>query len=118
MNSRIENQKPYYQFCLNDIDHDSDLEKYANLGLVKLLALAPPKARASGVLQRYGDFFVSVVEVQSSYRSFEEKACALTAHKSIQKVLDKLEDRLQRWRAGGNDNGNATHVYQSPQLQG
>lgn len=118
MTNRMGNQKQNYQFIFNNNQQDRDLEKDANLGLVKLLSLAPPKARASGVLQGDGDSYVAMVEISSPFRSFEGKAYGLTPRKAVQKVLEKLEDKLYQWRFGGNSNGNSTQVYQTPQVQG
>jgi hypothetical protein len=102
-----EKYSPRYQFQFRDVGADPHLEKNANLRLVQLLALAPPDASALGLLEKNDQYYVSTVEVQSRYRTFHEKAAGTTPDLAVKRALEKLEDRLYRWRAGS---GGASRV--------
>jgi hypothetical protein len=101
MNRATEKSISRYEFLFNGLGRDSDLERTANLKLVQLLALAPPDATAVGVVLKKDRYFTAAVEVKSRYRTFHEQAAGTTTHGAVRLVLEKLEDRLYRWRYGG-----------------
>jgi hypothetical protein len=92
-------EKARYQFCLKDLGPDPDLERFANLMLVQLLALAPPGASAFGFVEKGGRV----------YRA------------AVNRVLQKIEDRLYQWRYGGGSSGASAEPisnFNFPQTQG
>ena len=96
---------PSYQFKFNFDDVDSEIRRRANLRLVELLTLAPPGAKAVGVMDKEGRYYVSAIEVSSPYRSFFQKAVGLTPASTLSRVLERTEDALYRWRYGGGSHG-------------
>lgn len=101
MNQAIEKNKIRYHFQFKNTERDADLEKMANLKLAQILALAPTDASALGVVENNDRYYVSVAEVKSRYRTFQEKAAGTTPHSAVRRALERLEDRLYRWRFGG-----------------
>ena len=109
-----------YHFQFHDAETDADLKRWANLRLAQLLTLAPPDAVLVGSLSRTEKFYVSSVEVKSTFRNFYEKASGTTPNTAIKRVLEKLEDRLYRWRFGGGVDGTpaqASRPLTVPQAQ-
>lgn len=103
---------PAYEFRFNWDDVDSSVRSQANLRLTQLLSLAPPGAKAVGVMNKEGKYYVTAVEVISPYRDFYKKAVGLTPESALEKVLERLEDSLYRWRygGGGNEPESGAHV--------
>lgn len=102
---------PNYDFKFNLPEMDPELRREANLRLVQLLTLAPPGAKALGAIEKQGNHYVSIVEVTSPYRSFSQQAGGLTPQASINRVLDRLEDSIHRWRYGGVNQGAETNSH-------
>jgi len=94
------NRKPSwrYDFQLAKTEIDPRFEKDVNLKLVELLALAPPDASATGVLEKCDQFYWSSVAVESRYCNFQEKAAGTTPHSAVARALEKLENKLYEWR--------------------
>lgn len=105
MNRQTEAQKAKNRFCFQGIEPDQELETKANLKLIQLLALAPPGANASGVLEPIRNSYLAKIEVQSPFRSFSSQAMGNSPHVAINRALERLEDQLFRWRFGSG-NGN------------
>ncbi len=109
-----------YQFTAENITSDPELEKMANLKLAQLLALAPKDALAAARVENSGRYYVAVAEVKSRFRNFEEKSAGSTPYSAVRRALERLEDRLYRWRFGGGTDASAHPVraYPLTQLQG
>jgi hypothetical protein len=105
-----EKQNTRYEFNFKNIRVDADLQKKANLKLVELLALAPLDASAFGTVEDSGDYFISTVEVKSRYKTFVEKAAGTSPHSAVNRVLEKLENKLYQWRCGGNSNSSPAQL--------
>jgi hypothetical protein len=101
MNQMIEKRTARYEFLFVGLDCDPELGKTANLKLAQLLALAPPDATAFGTVSQKERYYKAEVEVKSRYRTFREQAAGTTPHGSVRLALEKIEDRLYRWRYGG-----------------
>lgn len=101
MKPAIETKDIRYHFQFKNVERDTDLEKSAHLKLAQILASAPHDAAAVAVVENNGRYFASVAEVKSRYRTFQEKAAGTTPHSAVRKALERLEDRMQRWRFGG-----------------
>lgn len=113
--------KSRYHFRFNNVQVDSELAQRANLKLAQLLAIAPPGATGVGFLEKNEKVYLCAIEVSSPYRTFFEKAAALTPHSAVQRALDKLEDQLYSWRFGSGHNGSSfgtSMQFNQPQLQG
>ncbi len=105
MYKTIDKTSPRYRFKLHAFDYDPELEKSTNLKLAQLLALAPPDATAvcSLDIDESDGYYVAEIEVKSRYRTFRERAAGVTPRTSVKHALEKIEDRLYRWRFGGGD---------------
>ncbi|MBY0471934.1 hypothetical protein K2X30_12270 [bacterium] len=111
-------KKPSYEFKFNLTHIDSDLKRKANLRLVELLTLAPPGARAFGVMNKDGPHYISAIEVSSPYRCFFQKAVGLTPASALSRVLERVEDALYRWRYGGGNHGEEFQSDTGPMNKG
>jgi hypothetical protein len=121
MRRELESALTPYQFQFSRFQPDPDLKKRANLKLVQLLVLAPPGARASGRVETLSQSYLSSVEIRSPYREFRESAVGLTPEAAIDRVLNRIEERLYRWRFGGGGGETSTqagHRMNLPQTQG
>jgi hypothetical protein len=101
---------PSFAFEFNFDEVDPETRSKANLRLVELLTLAPPGAKAVGVMDKEGQHYISAIEVSSPYRTFFQKALGSTPQAALQRVLDRLEDTLYRWRYGGGNQGSPSHT--------
>jgi hypothetical protein len=120
MGRAIEKNVSRYRFQFRNAEPDPELEKMANLKLAQILALAPSDATAVAMLENAHRYFVSVAEVQSRYRTFQEKAAGNTPQTAVRRALERLEDRLYRWRFGGGTDPSVRpsgHLG-APQVQG
>jgi hypothetical protein len=110
MNPQVRLKKVENKFHFDFVNEDKDLEKYANLKLLQLLAYAPPGATGVGLVEKYQGEFLSTITIQSHYRSFTAKAIGSDAKAAVRKSLDRLEDELFRWRFGGGSGNNGRHT--------
>lgn len=120
MNLKTERRGLSYQFHFANVDPDPELTRKANLKLAQLVAIAPPGASATGVLERNERHYHSVIDVKSPYRSFHEEAVAKEPGTAIQRVLEKVEDRIYAWRFGRGGEGAPAqaHYFNHTQTQG
>lgn len=109
-----------YQFEFQNVERDSNLEKMANLKLAEILALAPKDALATGAVEINGRYYTATAEVKSRYRDFQEKAAGTTPYSAVRRALERLEDRLFRWRFGGGTDTSTQPIrhFSVPQIQG
>lgn len=96
--TRLRNVCP--KFAFEGVAVSRELEKEANEQLDKLLTLAPPGARAAGVLYKTAHRYCATVVVDSPYRHFTERAAGTNPSAVVSKVLAKLEKDLFIWRHG------------------
>lgn len=101
MKSASEMKEVRYQFRFSNVDYDADLEKIANLKLAQILADAPSDSSAVAVVEHSGRYYASMAEIKSRYRTFQEKAAGTTPHSAVRKALERLNDRIHRWRYSG-----------------
>lgn len=120
MTQAIEKKLSRYQFEFQNLERDPDLEKMASLKLAEILALAPKDALAAGTVENSGRYYTAIAEVKSRYRDFQEKAAGTTPYSAVRRALERLEDRLFRWRFGGGTDTSAQPIRHSsvPQIQG
>lgn len=118
MGLAIEKKLSRYQFEFQNVERDPDLEKMANLKLAEILALAPKDALATGAVENNDRYYIAVAEVKSRYREFKEKAAGTTPYSAVRRALERLEDRLYRWRFGGGTDSSEQPVRHSyvPQM--
>ena len=88
------------RFAFRQVAVSRELEKSANLRLFELLAIAPPGAAGTGVLEKSEQNFRAVVAIHSAFRTFVQEAIGTNPASAIRKALDRLEDALFAWRYG------------------
>lgn len=84
------------------LEEDQETEKMANLGLIQLLAHAPPGSVAFGSIERLGHIFCAQLEVRSEFRNFLVKAGGISQKLAVRRVIQKMEDKIFNWRKNRN----------------
>ena len=80
------------------VEEDPETEKMANLGLIQLLAHAPPGSVAFGSVEKLGRIFVAKLEIRSPYQSFVTRAGGITEKLAVKKKKKKSDDEVFHWR--------------------
>jgi hypothetical protein len=100
-NSLVTNlESPNNRFSL--IEEDPETEKMANLGLIQLLAHAPPGSVALGSIEKLGHIFCAKLEIRSDFRNFVCKSGGVSQRLAVKRVIQKMDDKIFNWRRNKN----------------